>query len=75
MTMETVSLVRIVDVMARTGLKKTALYDLIRRGEFPTAVPIGKRAVAWDSREVDDWIRDRIKRARVARADDARAGS
>jgi prophage regulatory protein len=46
--------------MERVGYRKSQLYDLIRRGEFPAPVKIGARAVAWDAAAVESWIRDRI---------------
>ncbi|WP_425285595.1 helix-turn-helix transcriptional regulator [Azotobacter beijerinckii] len=30
-------------------------------GQFPKARRIGKRAVAWDSREVEQWVADRLE--------------
>ena len=54
-------LLRIETVLARTGLKTTALYGEITAGRFPPPrrlTPTG-RAVGWDEREVDEWIDSR----------------
>ena len=50
-------------VLAQTALKRSALYDKIRRGEFPRPISIGKRAVAWPESAVIAWINERIASA------------
>ena len=57
-------LIRRPAVEEMTGLGRSEIYDRMRRGIFPTPIRIGKRAVAWDSREVDDWIEHRIAESR-----------
>ncbi len=47
------SLIRLKKVEDRTGLKKSMVYDLMSRGEFPKSIKIGGRAVAWIESEVD----------------------
>lgn len=44
------------DVEAITGLKRTRLDDLERRGEFPKRVRISDRATGWRSDEVEAWV-------------------
>lgn len=56
---EVASLMRVPAVMAATGLKKTALYRAISRGEFPAPRKIGLRAVAWRRADVERWIETR----------------
>jgi len=29
-------------------------------GKFPNRVHLGQSRVAWDEKEIDDWIRDRL---------------
>lgn len=71
------ALLRLPDVMRRTGLKKTALYTLMQRSAFPLAVSLapGSRMVAWRAADVDIWIAARTaplsdaeREARRARA-------
>jgi prophage regulatory protein len=52
-------ILRIEEVLHRTGLKKTMFYDLIKKRKFPEQVPIGARAVGWYEHQVDEWIRNR----------------
>lgn len=53
-------LLRLPEVMARTGLSRSELYRKVASGDFPGPVKLGERASAWDSREVDRWIESRI---------------
>jgi prophage regulatory protein len=52
-------LLRLPDVIERVGLKKSAIYDKIRRNEFPKPVAISKRARAWHASKVARWIAER----------------
>ena len=60
-------LLRLPDVEARTGLKKSAVYAGVKNSTFPRPVRLGRRAVAWPSSEIDAWIAERIRSARGAR--------
>jgi prophage regulatory protein len=51
-----VQLLRLPAVLARTGLTRTALYELVKAGRFPKQHKLGERAVAWRSDDVDAWI-------------------
>lgn len=52
-------LLRAPQVIARTGMKRSTLYQAIQRGDFPAPRKIGRRAVAWPSDAVDAWINSR----------------
>jgi len=52
-------------VEARTGRKRSAIYQAIADGTFPKPVPLGARAVGWPEHEVQA-----IQAARLAGADD-----
>ncbi len=54
------SLLRLSAVKQRTGLSRSMLYLLVAQGKFPRQFPIGTRAVAWNSADVDQWTRERI---------------
>ncbi len=51
---------RISTVMAETGLKRSHLYDLSSKGEFPRPVKISKRASAWLASEVNNWKQNKL---------------
>jgi prophage regulatory protein len=50
---------RLPQVIARTSLSRAHLYNLISRDLFPRPKRVGKRAVAWLSQEIDEWIETR----------------
>ena len=60
------SLLRLPQVLATVGLGRTAWLDLVRTGEAPKVVHIG-RAAAWPSSEVQAFIQARIRLSRGAR--------
>lgn len=53
-------LLRLPDVEEATGLKKSTLYLLMKRGEFPQSVQVTPRCVAWVESKVLQWVQDRI---------------
>jgi prophage regulatory protein len=57
------ALLRLPDVIARTGLSRAAIYAAIARGEFPESVPISARARAWPSSRVESWVQAKIAAA------------
>ena len=52
-------LLRLPEVLRITGLSRSRLYDLKRRGLFPPSVDIGPRAVAWRDCDVWAWVESR----------------
>ncbi len=56
-----ISLLRLPHVIARVGLKRTAIYEGVRLGTFPAPIRLGRRCVAWPSDTVEAWIAARIK--------------
>ena len=60
------ALLRLPDVIRKTGYKRSTLYAMIDAKRFPSPIPLGPRAVAWASNEVDCWIHERIANARKA---------
>ena len=55
---------RLPDVMSRTGLSRSTIYDLIGDGKFPAQIKLGPRAVGWVANEIADWIEERIDESR-----------
>lgn len=52
-------LLRLKDVMRRTGLGRSTIYLYVGRGEFPAPRRLTSTAVAWRSDEVDAWVEAR----------------
>lgn len=53
-------LIRVREVMERTGLSRTVLYRKIQHNDFPQPVRITIRCVGWLESEIDKWIAERI---------------
>ena len=58
-------LLRIPEVSARVGLKKTVIYERIKAGTFPKPIKLGS-ASAWPEHEVENWIADQVEQQRRA---------
>lgn len=58
------SLIRLPEVMRRTGFSKPYLYKLISDDKFPKQVKIGTRSIAFVESEVDEWIANKIAESR-----------
>ena len=65
-TKQTTRLIRLPEVMHKTGYKKAWIYRLISENKFPKPIKLGARSVAFIEIEVDDWISDTISNSRTA---------
>ncbi|QWT15729.1 AlpA family transcriptional regulator [Sphingobium xenophagum] len=57
---ETVSparLLRLPEVMARVGLRRSAIYQRMSEGRFPKSRSLGPKCAVWVEAEIDEWIR------------------
>lgn len=63
---------RLPEVEAATGLKKSTIYLLMKRGEFPYGVQVTARCVAWPESRVLQFVQDRIADADKFRSEDAK---
>ncbi|MBA0207964.1 helix-turn-helix transcriptional regulator [Pectobacterium brasiliense] len=57
-------LIRLSEVLERTGFGKAWIYRLISQNRFPQPVKIGIRAVAFVESEIDEWIQLTIENSR-----------
>ena len=57
-------LIRLKEVMTRTGLSRSSIYAQIQNGTFPKSISIGERSVAWIEQEISDWIDAKISASR-----------
>lgn len=53
------SILRLPQVLARTGLSRSTLYALQKHNKFPKAVSLGGRAVGWLNSEISSWLAER----------------
>ncbi|WP_327753090.1 AlpA family phage regulatory protein [Sphingobium sp. SJ10-10] len=46
---------RLPEVMRRTGLKRSTLYNKIGAGSFPAQIQISRNCAAWREEEINEW--------------------
>jgi prophage regulatory protein len=49
-------IIKLKEVLYKTGLGRSTLYNLIGTTQFPKPIPLGLRAVGWLESEIDEWI-------------------
>lgn len=54
--MTSYQLLRLKQVVEKTGLKRSQIYLYMKTGTFPRSVKIGPASVAWLESEIDEWI-------------------
>lgn len=59
-------MLRMRTVTELTGLSRSTIYLKMTRGEFPNAVKLGARAVAWPQSAIENWMQERIAAGRSA---------
>lgn len=57
-------ILRMPEVVARTGLSRSTIYARMSEGTFPPQISLGGRAVGWLETSIDEWIRNRIAESR-----------
>ena len=58
------TILRLNEVKARTGLARSTIYDRIKAGEFPAQVSLGTRAVGWLESDIEAWIVRQVAHSR-----------
>ncbi len=67
-------MLRLAEVIRRTGLGKTKLYELQKSGHFPRSVHVTETAVRWIDSEVEAWLTKQA-RARFTISNDRSSSS
>ena len=49
-------LIRVKEVLHRTGLSRSSLYRRLKAGTFPEGVRLGVQSVAWKESDIEAWI-------------------
>lgn len=60
-----IRLIRMPEVLSKTGFKKSWIYLLISNNSFPKPIKMGARAIAFVEAEIDEWVEDRINEYRI----------
>ena len=58
------SILRLPQVLKRTGLGRSTTYQLIKDGKFPAPISLSARAVGWLDTDVAAFIQARIDDSR-----------
>ncbi len=62
---QAVVFIRQPEVLRRTALSLSTLYELIAKGKFPKPLKLGERINCWPEHEVADWQRAELESARA----------
>jgi prophage regulatory protein len=57
-------ILRLPEVMTRTGLSRSTIYLRSSQGNFPKPVNLGARAVGWIEEEIQEWLQLQIEASR-----------
>ena len=52
----TIKILRLPEVVDRTGLSRSTIYEMIKSDRFPKQTRIGVRAVGWKIEDIEGWI-------------------
>jgi prophage regulatory protein len=63
-------MLRLPEVLKRTGLSRSTLYRKVDAGTFPHQIPISTRCAAWRQSAVEDWLRNPMSYEAEARRPD-----
>ena len=58
-------LLRLPEVEALVGIRKSSIYVLMKQGKFPRCVHVTSRLSAWPESAVYQWVQDRIHKGGV----------
>lgn len=61
------TILRLVEVKARTGLARSTIYERIKSGDFLAQVSLGPRAVGWLASDIEAWIARQVEQSRLQR--------
>jgi prophage regulatory protein len=62
-------ILRLPEVLARTGLSRSTVYARMAVGTFPQNISLGgNRAVGWLESSIERWILEQVELTRVGRS-------
>jgi prophage regulatory protein len=53
-------LLRLHDVMNKTGMSRSSIYKQMSINNFPQQIKLGARIVAWHEGAIDSWINSKL---------------
>jgi len=57
-------ILRLPEVISRTGLSRSSIYLKISKNEFPSQINLGERMMGFLEEDVNIWIDERVKASR-----------
>ena len=57
-----VQMLRVPEVMARTGLSRTTIWRRVRAGTFPPPKELGENSIGWTDLVIAEWTENRPHR-------------
>lgn len=66
--MKNLQILRLPEVIARTGISRSSVYAKEAAGTFPKHIELGPRCSGWLAHEVDEWISQRVSESRQKKA-------
>lgn len=55
------NILRLPEVLKRTGLSRSSIYAFMKAGTFPNSVHLGKRSIGWAESEITAWVNARLQ--------------
>jgi len=59
-------ILRLPEVISKTGLSRSNIYQKEATGQFPRHIGLGPRCSGWLEHEIDAWIAERMAESRKA---------
>ena len=59
------TILRLSQVISKSGLSRSSIYQLISDGDFPKQINLGPRAVGWLESDIQNYIKQRISASRM----------
>jgi prophage regulatory protein len=54
------NILRLKQVISKTGLSKSTIYTLLSEGKFPSRIQLSSRSIGFSEIEVDNWIAEKL---------------
>lgn len=54
------AMLRMPEVIRRTGLSRSSVYSLMEQGKFPRQIKVSENTAAWLEQEIDAYLQERI---------------
>ena len=59
-------LLRLPQVIERTSVRRSTIYEMMRAGTFPKPVKLNQRSNGWLEAEISEWLLSRIAKREAA---------